>query len=39
MFLGWKDFIQALGEFGITKVENNHTGNRMVNPGRLNVAI
>jgi hypothetical protein len=31
--------IEALGRFEITGVGNNQTGNPMVSPGRLNVAM
>ena len=31
--------VEALGEFKITRVGNNQTGNPMVSPGRLNVEI
>jgi hypothetical protein len=31
--------VETLGGFGITGVGNNQTGNPMVSPGRLSVAI
>jgi len=31
--------IETIGALGITRMENNHTGNPIVNLGRLNVAM
>jgi hypothetical protein len=39
MFLGEVLTTEALAAFGITGLENNHTGNPIVRPGRLKVAM